>query len=114
MSIKTIAYINEMLAKKYEIPVADITMEMLYDFLLNRVIYSENAGRRRWWDDWFYVADVDSLLVGFMGARANRDESIFDLGWWFDVNTIVEVESFEKTVIAYRKKEMYHATYPAN
>ena len=105
MSIKTIAYVNEKLAAAYEIDVADITNEQLYGFLCNRAIYEENAGASRWWDNWFYVTNIDGLLIGFMAARSTGDATIYELGWQFNVDSIIEVEPYEKITIEYRERQ---------
>lgn len=62
----------------------------------SRIVYRENQGSRRWWDDWFYVAKIGDKYIGYDWAKANRDESIFDLGWEFDWNSVCEVEPQEK------------------
>lgn len=82
------------------------TQQDLIDTLTDycRVIYKEHRGERRWWTEEFRVARVtDDLFVGYDWAVANRDESIYELGWEFDPNSICEVEAVEVTVIRYEK-----------
>jgi hypothetical protein len=83
----------------------DGNKQQMFYFLDDRPqIYKENMGSHRWWDDWFYVVKIDDLLIGYLGARANRDESITEIGWEFDLSSICEVEPVEVTTVVYRPK----------
>lgn len=60
----------------------------------------------RWWDTFTIVKQFDlgqqgKFYIGYEWAWANRDQSIFDLGWQFDQGTI----SF------YKPKEIVTTTY---
>ena len=66
-------------------------------------VYSEHVGSHRWWDDVWTVVSCDGMLIGYMSASANRDESIMDLGWSLDPRTICRVKPVEKIVTAYEK-----------
>lgn len=43
------------------------------------------------------------MLIGYEYAKANRDQSVRELGWEFDESTICEVRPVEKTVVVYEK-----------
>lgn len=68
-----------------------------------RAIYEEITCERRWWNDTFKVVNINGLLIGFKSAKANRDESMQDLGWEFDQSTICEVKAVEKTITVYER-----------
>jgi hypothetical protein len=55
-------------------------------------------GERRWWEDLFIVVEIDGMLIGFNGAKTTGDESPYEKGWEFDINTVGEVEKIEKLV----------------
>jgi len=64
-------------------------------------LHREEIGNHRWWNDYFYVVEIDGMLIGYVDAEANRDESVYDLGYEFDPSSICEVRSVEKTVVTY-------------
>ena len=70
------------------------------------IVYTEDIGSRRWWNDVFCVCDLDGRLIGFDSAETTGDNSPADVGWEFDINTICDVEKKEevKTIISYIKK----------
>jgi hypothetical protein len=82
--------------------------EDLYEFLQEcEEVYKEVTGLRRWWDDVFYVVNVDEILYGFMGAETTGDNSPIDVGWEFDEHSVCFVESYEVTQTKYRKINGY-------
>ncbi len=66
------------------------------------VIHREEVGQHRWWNEYLYVVDINGMLIGFIWAEANRDESVRDLGWEFDPGTICEMERVEEIVVTYK------------
>ena len=66
-------------------------------------VYVKKVSDSRWWYTEFIVAEVDGMLIGYEYAKANRDESVRDLGWEFDESTICEVEAVQETVTVYKK-----------
>lgn len=66
-------------------------------------VYVKKVSDSRWWYTEFIVADVEGMLIGYEYAKANRDESVRDLGWEFDETTICEVEAVQETVTVYKK-----------
>lgn len=64
-------------------------------------VYRGEIADRRWWKEYQYVVDVDGMLIGYVYAEANRDESVQELGWEFDPASICEMRAVEKTVIIY-------------
>ena len=51
-----------------------------------------------------YVVNIDGMLIGYVYAEANRDESVSELGYEFDVSTICEMVASEKTIITFQPK----------
>ena len=68
---------------------------------LERPIYTERVCERRHWDEYFYVAKVGNKYIGFEWAESTGDNSIWDLGWEFYPDTIVEVEPIQKLITIY-------------
>ena len=64
-------------------------------------LYREEIGQHRWWNEFRYVVEIDGMLIGYIHAEANRDESMSDLGYEFDVSSICEMRPVEKTVTVY-------------
>jgi len=60
-----------------------------------------DVDHHRWWDTEIRIVRVGDHLVGFGWAHANRDESIFDLGWTFDPATICEYVAKEVVATTY-------------
>lgn len=62
-------------------------------------------GQHRWWNDYEYVVKIEDKYFRYIGAEANRDESMSDLGWDYDISTIYEVYPIEKviTTVVYEK-----------
>ena len=75
--------------------------EILNTLQSGKEIFSEYKDEHRWWNDKFVVVEIDGMLIGYMYAHANRDESLKDIGWEFDPNTICRVECLEKTITTY-------------
>ena len=64
-------------------------------------IWTGNRENHRWWDEIDKVVEIDGMLIKFVWAEANRDESIFELGWDFDESSIHEVRPREVKTIIY-------------
>jgi hypothetical protein len=54
-------------------------------------VFSKKNSGSRWWDTWQHIVEINGRYISYEWAHANRDESIFDLGWEFDWDSIVEV-----------------------
>lgn len=67
-----------------------------------QTISSETTGESRWWSDLTVTRFIRGKFIQFQWAKANRDESLHDIGWEFDWSSVIEVESYPKTVIAFR------------
>ena len=59
-------------------------------------IFREEIDRRRWWVEYFYVVEIDGMLIRYANAESDDGE---DRGYEFDLNSIEEVKAVEKTVI---------------
>lgn len=57
--------------------------------------------QQRWWNEFRYVVEIDGMVLGYIYAEANRDESVSDLGYEFDQSSICEMRPVERTVIDY-------------
>lgn len=65
-------------------------------------VHREEVSRHRWWNEYLYVREIDGMLIGHINAEANRDESVYDLGYEFDFKSICEMEPVEKVVVTYK------------
>lgn len=79
------------------------SIEDLDDINKYREIFSEfeeiiSRDSRRWWDVLTVVGKIGDKYFKWEWASANRDQSIFDLGWGFDWYSIQEVEPKEETI----------------
>jgi hypothetical protein len=77
---------------------------------LETLLLSENEieisrDSHRWWDEVTYVVPIGDKFFQFVYATANRDESVQDLGWNFDWNSVFEVRQIKEVVevIRYEK-----------
>lgn len=77
----------------------DILIEIVRDWGV-RKNYTWIA-RRRWWMEFEIVVEINGMLIGFVDANANRDESPEELGFEFDPTTIREMRAAEVVVTAY-------------
>ena len=50
-------------------------------------------------DEFRYVVEIGGMIIGYIYAEANRDESMSDLGYEFDDSTVCEMRPIEKTII---------------
>jgi len=53
----------------------------------------------RWWDEVTRIAQFGDKYFQYTWAKANRDESVQDLGWEFEWDSVSEVEPYEETVV---------------
>lgn len=60
----------------------------------------------RWWDEVEVVQQINDKYFKYRWATANRDESVEDLGWNFDFNSIVEVIPVKKIIETVEYKEV--------
>lgn len=61
------------------------------------IIYAKVINSHRWWNDVFCVVELDDMLIGYNGAETTGDNSPLDVGWKFDLETVVEVEKHTET-----------------
>lgn len=61
----------------------------------------EEISQHRWWNEYRYTVQIAGMIIGYIDAEANRDESVEDLGYEFDLSTICEMKAVEKTIIVY-------------
>lgn len=65
-------------------------------------VYSELESEHRWWDEWFYVVKIEDKYIGYVNAKANRDESVSELGYYKDIDSICFCEPKEITTTIYK------------
>jgi len=74
------------------------------DRVLNEIQEAENVveelnrSNHRWWDTFYNVVKIGEKYFMYECASANRDESIFDLGWQFDWKSVKEVVPVKKII----------------
>lgn len=74
---------------------------MLEELREAKTIHKEEVANHRWWSEHLYVVNIDGMLISYVYARANRDESVEELGWEFDWNSVQEMQAIEKTITVY-------------
>lgn len=67
----------------------------------NKQVHREEVSQHRWWNEFQYVVEINGMLIGYVYAEANRDESVEDLGYEFDLSTICRMRAVPKTVTTY-------------
>ena len=80
------------------------TDEAIIETITESEIYRDHGDSHRWWTEYFRVANVDGMLIGYKYAETTGDESARDKGWEFNPNSICEVDAIEKTIIVYQPK----------
>lgn len=60
----------------------------------------------RWWNNMERIVEIEGRYFRYHWAETTGDMSIWDSGWEFDWNTLVEVEPYQETIIVtkYRTK----------
>ncbi|MFW6281282.1 MAG: hypothetical protein ACOC1O_00610 [bacterium] len=78
-----------------------------FEILNESADYYEEIERHthRWWDEVIYVGKFGDKYFKFPMAHANRDESVFDLGWNFYWDDVKEVEAYTETITVTKYKE---------
>lgn len=61
-------------------------------------VHSQHEGSNRWWEDWSYVVKIGDKYFRYWYAEANRDESVRELGYEWDVDSVEEVTPVKKVV----------------
>lgn len=84
----------------------DESLAMLQETLTEaKRVHREEIEQHRWWNIYQYVVEIEGMFISFDMAEANRDESMSDLGWEFNWNSVCEVVPKEKSVLVYEPKE---------
>lgn len=101
-----IEYIRNIMAK--ELPEYKFNSTNVYKFLNNYTEHVEtyiDRYSRRWWDEFDTVCKLDDMYIRHNDAKANRDMSVIELGWEFDMKSIVEVEPYTETIVVTKWRE---------
>jgi hypothetical protein len=88
--------------KGRSVPAVDASDDEYIDIIIDRGEYIDQIDRdsHRWWDTFvqikkFQTAEDKVYFIGYEFASANRDESIYDLGYEFDPDTISFYKEYE-------------------
>lgn len=74
----------------------------LYGLLTSkREVYSEPAGRHRWWNDVYKVVEIDGRFIGFLDGETTGDNGLFDVGWEFYEPSVAEAFPYQEIVTKY-------------
>jgi hypothetical protein len=76
--------------------------DFLWDFLKDSQIYHKTTSGSRWYDHLFCVGKIGDILVGWNDYYCTGDMSVRDMDLQFDLDSVGEVEAFEKTITDYR------------
>jgi len=68
-------------------------------------IWRGNESKRRWWNEYTYVVEINGMLIGYRDAETTGDMSAQETGFEFDTGSIREYEAKEQTVTVYAPKE---------
>jgi hypothetical protein len=82
-------------------PYFDNLYDMLYE--IDDIEYEVKIGSSRWWNNMFYVQEINGRLIGFDWATNNGDWSAKDSGWEFNEDSICFVEPYIETITKYKK-----------
>jgi len=63
-----------------------------------KVVWSGNEDEHRHWIEIDKVVEVEGRFFRFGWAKGAGDQGIFDAGWEFDPETIIEVEPHTETI----------------
>ena len=68
-------------------------------------VCKEDEDSHRWWNQYFYVVELDGMLIGYVDAESTGDSSPSDLGYEFPVDCVCEVEETEVMYKTYKPKK---------
>jgi hypothetical protein len=78
--------------------------DSLVETILNsNVIWEEETGGHRWYNDSFRVVKIGDKYFGYDFFETTGDDNWIDMGLEFDNESIVEVKPVEKVIIVYEK-----------
>lgn len=84
----------------------EITDGRLLNYLNDHCIEKETISESRWWSNTENIAKIDDTYFAYGWATANRDESIWEIGWDFDWDSLTVVEPYEETITIIKYKEV--------
>jgi hypothetical protein len=66
-------------------------------------LYRGDEDEHRWYTNYFYVKDIDGMLIGYVDAvPKDENATLADMGIEFDINSICEVVPEEKVITIYK------------
>ena len=104
--------LKEFLINEFEIEFLSSTQTELTEFNLVDLfedgwmdefeITRQDRESYRWWDEVEVICEINGRYISYWWAEANRDESVQDLGWSFDINYTKFVKPVETIIIKYK------------
>lgn len=68
--------------------------------------YRETVGSHRWWNDELRVVKIGDSFIGYLWANSTGDTGLGDLGWEFDLSSVIFYESKEIVKVVFVPKEI--------
>jgi len=84
-------------------PIFDNPEDMLDILQSCENISKEEISQHHLWNEYRYIVKINNLFIRYVHAEANRDESVQELGYEFDINSICEIRPIEKSIIIYER-----------
>jgi len=76
----------------------------VYDMLCECVVLQEKRlYQLRFYDIYAIVVNIQGVDIMFESSQSTGDHIPEDMGWKFDLSSLSEAESYEETIISYRK-----------
>jgi len=76
--------------------------QSLLDVLLEEdTIHRKRHEIHRHWDEYFYVVEIDGMLIGYINAESTGDLTPEEMGYKFDTGMICKVREREKIITLY-------------
>jgi hypothetical protein len=74
---------------------------MIHEVLMDaKMVWKGDEDRRRHWNTYTFVVELDGMYIGFENAESTGDMSAWEKGYEFDIDTVCEYEPKEiKTTI---------------
>lgn len=64
-------------------------------------VHSSIESSHRWYDDTWNVVKINGMLIGYAGYHITGDNSMFDMGLEYDLDTFTECKQVEKMCFDY-------------
>ena len=88
--------------QSYTLEDDDVLLEELTE---GNLVEETLIAEQDWWNIYRYVIKVGEHYIGYFDAKTTGDDSVRDMGYEIDEDTICEMIPVQKTVTVYVKKE---------